>query len=75
MIAIEARAGGQAKIPVHVFPMRMHEKGMKKLDQRAAGNSTLLGFWRNLKEGYDVFENNRRVPTVTVNKQGRYVFQ
>lgn len=75
LIAVEARANGQAKIPVHVFPLRMTEKGMRKLEQRAAGNSTLLGFWRNLKEGFDVFENNRRVPAVTANRQGRYIFQ
>ncbi len=75
LIAIEARAGGQAKIPVHIFPTRMNEKGMKRLAQTAAGNSTLLSFWRNLKEGFDVFENNRRVPAVTVNRQGRYIFQ
>lgn len=74
LIVIEARAQGQAKIPVHVFPLRLTEKGMKKLEQRAAGDSTLVAFWRNLKEGFDVFENNRRVPAVTVNKQGRYIF-
>lgn len=75
LIAIEARAQGQTKIPVHIFPLRMNETGMKRLAQEAAGNSTLLNFWRNLKEGFEVFENNRRVPAVTVNRQGRYVFQ
>ncbi len=75
LIAIEARAQGQTKIPVHIFPMRMDEKGLRNLEQRARGDSTLLNFWRNLKEGFDVFEHNRRVPAVTVNSQGRYIFQ
>src|SRR5262249_35300639 len=52
LIAIEAKSAGQAEIPVHVFPARMHEKGMRRLERQAAGNQTLLAFWHNLKEGF-----------------------
>ena len=75
LIAIEAKSAGQAHVPVHVFPARMHAKGMKRLQREAAGNAQLLAFWQNLKEGFDIFENNHRLPIVTVDKQGRYIFK
>jgi murein L,D-transpeptidase YafK len=75
LIAVDARAAGQNRIPVHIFPAKMHQAGMKRLITEAAQNQTLLNFWRNLKEGYDAFENNRRLPSVTVDRQGRYIIK
>ena len=75
LIAIEAKSTGQVRIPVHVFPARMHAKGMKRLVREAAGNAPLQAFWQNLKEGFDIFENDHRLPVVTVDKQGRYLFK
>jgi murein L,D-transpeptidase YafK len=73
LIAVEARSAGQKKIPVHFFPTRMDESGMRFLE-RQTGDPALKAFWRNLKEGYDMFEKNRRVPAVTIDRQGRYRF-
>jgi murein L,D-transpeptidase YafK len=75
VIAVEARAAGQSSIPVHIFPTRMNSQGMQGLQKEAAQNQTLLNFWRNLKEGYDSFENNHRLPAVTVDRQGRYIIK
>lgn len=75
LIAIEAKAAGQTKIPVHIFPAKMNQKGMNKLEKAAQQNQTLLNFWRNLKEGYDAFENHHRLPGVTVDRQGRYIIK
>ena len=71
VIAVEARSAGQASIPVHIFPARLHEKGLKRLE-REFGDRKLLDFWMSLKPGYDFFEKNRRLPIVTIDKQGRY---
>jgi murein L,D-transpeptidase YafK len=75
LIAVEAKTAGQGRIPVHIFPARMGAKGMRQLEGAASGNQELLDFWRNLKSGYDSFEQNRRLPSVTVDRQGRYVVQ
>jgi murein L,D-transpeptidase YafK len=75
LIAIDAKAAGQNRIPVHIFPVKMNQNGMKKLAGEAQRNQTLLSFWRNLKEGYDIFENNHRLPGVTVDRQGRYIIK
>jgi murein L,D-transpeptidase YafK len=77
LVAVEARAAGQTKIPVHIFPTRLDAAGMDRLAVLAKDSSdkeTLLAFWKNLQPGYEYFEKNRLLPKVTVDKKGRYLF-
>lgn len=59
----------QERFAVHVFPFRMTERNLRlrKSDQWA-------GFWADLKKGYDLFEQNRVPPLVSVCK-GHYAFE
>lgn len=59
---------GQSHVPVHVFPFRMSEAKLAK-----HASSEWQGFWQNLKEGYDAFEESRVPPRVRV-CDGRYHF-
>ena len=68
LIAVEAKSAGQERIPVHIFPARM--SGF----QCEAG-SNFCGFWSNMKEGFDFFEKNRRLPKISVNGKGKYIFR
>ena len=52
---------GQKRFQVEVFPFRMTDGS---LDGRSAGSN--LDFWRNLKEGYDLFEREFLPPKVSV---------
>jgi murein L,D-transpeptidase YafK len=61
-----ALGAGQKRVQVQVFPFRMNEA---KLSQRATDPN--IGFWRQLKIGYDAFERDRVPPVVSVCK-GRY---
>ncbi len=61
--------GGQAYVPVHVFPFRMTDANMK-----ANADSPWMGFWSNLKQGYDAFERTR-TPFVVSVCDGRYQFE
>ena len=64
-----ALRAGQRDIPVHIFPFRMTEANIA----RETGGGWLAfvggpsyaqwsGFWRNLKEGYDLFEQTGEPP-------------
>jgi murein L,D-transpeptidase YafK len=75
LIAVEAKAAGQNRIPVHIFPAKMNQAGMKRLAVEAAQNQSLLNFWRNLQEGYEAFETHRRLPSISVDRQGRYIIK
>lgn len=63
-----ALAAGQGEVDVHIFPFRMTESAMHE-----AGQSPWADYWRNLKEGYDLFEAHGVPPAVGA-CNGRYVF-
>lgn len=72
IIAIYTRNNGQEKIPVHIFPMKMIEENILKLQSL---EPTIMPFWNNLKEGYHFFEKQHLLPKISVNKtDGRYIF-
>jgi murein L,D-transpeptidase YafK len=60
---------GQARVDMHVFPFRMTEANLATQAQ-----SPWLDFWRNLKEGYDAFEQTRLPPRVGICDR-RYVLE
>jgi murein L,D-transpeptidase YafK len=62
---------GQERVPVHVFPFRMTEERMSKA---RTSKDEWLGFWENLKEGYDFFETQKIPPFVAV-ESGKYSFR
>ncbi len=68
-IADAAFRGGQPFFRVHIFPFRMTKKNMKKHTR-----SKWYGFWKNLKQGYDIFENEKKPPNVMVQNK-KYVFE
>lgn len=73
--AVLARSGGQAAIPVHLFPTRLTDEAMNALAREHASSPELVAFWRNLKEGFDRFERDRRPPHVEAGAGGRYRFR
>lgn len=64
-----ALRNGQKFFRVHLFPFRMS-------DERLSGmrDKKWFPFWKNLKQGYDHFEQKRLPPDVTV-RNGRYEFK
>lgn len=72
-IAVEARAGGQERIPVHIFPARMTEDELSRLAGSFRNRPDLVAFWKNLQPGYEYFERTRSLPVLTTDGRGRYV--
>jgi murein L,D-transpeptidase YafK len=59
---------GQDEVDVSIFPFRMTETAIE-----ATAQSEWSGFWRNLKQGFDIFERDGTPPKVAV-CNGTYVF-
>lgn len=74
LYAIIARATGQIKIPVYIFPFEMTDQNMAHYARKYSNNNTLLEFWKNLKTGYDKFESEKKELKITVNANGDYSF-
>lgn len=64
------KAMGDAQVKVHVYPSRDMDSLLAD-PQWAAHHS----FWRNLKEGRDLFERERRIPAVKADWRGVYMFE
>ena len=64
----ESFRGGNRSVQLQLLPFRLNEAN---LAQHAA--SPHLAFWRNLKEGADIFEQSKVPPMVDVCER-RYVF-
>jgi murein L,D-transpeptidase YafK len=67
-LVLHSIEAGQAYVPIHVFPFRMTSENFNRYDV-----PQWRDFWRNLKEGYDLFERTRRPPRIGV-CDNSYVF-
>ena len=72
LYAIYAKDNGQSKIPVYIFPFKMTDNNFnyyKKIYE-----SSLIDFWKNIKEGYDIFQNTKKEITIRIDNNGNYIF-
>jgi murein L,D-transpeptidase YafK len=65
------RGKRQDEVQVQCLPFRMSEDRVARAE---AEGSEWAGFWRNLKEGADLFEKTK-VPPLVAQKDGKYMFR
>lgn len=74
VLAVEAKARGQKKIPVNIFPAKLDSTNFDKLKtQYEEERPELVAFWESLKKGYEYFENTKELPTIIFAKSGKYI--
>jgi hypothetical protein len=73
VFAVEAKARGQKKIPVNIFPARLDNATFDKLKEEYKEEEALVEFWSSLKKGYEYFENTKELPTIIFAKNGKYI--
>jgi murein L,D-transpeptidase YafK len=72
-LAVEAKNSGQAKIPVHIFPLRLTLESMNELRNRHRSDPVLVSFWQDLSSIYQYFDVDHVLPaSITVNPNGEY---
>ena len=74
VFCVEARSGGQADIPIQIFPTRLTNENYGLLKEQYKEES-LQKFWGQLKRGYDLFEKNNELPEVVIMSGGEYHFR
>ncbi|MGI5861174.1 MAG: L,D-transpeptidase family protein [Myxococcales bacterium] len=72
--ASEARAAGQQRIPIDIFPARLTDENLRALAESPDHGPELVRFWQDLKPGFDLFEQQRKPPCVCVLRDGSYGF-
>ncbi|MCY3742980.1 MAG: L,D-transpeptidase family protein [Candidatus Poribacteria bacterium] len=73
-LAVQAKSNGYSKILVHIFPTKLDDHTMTRLKNTFPNNNTLINFWKNLKIGYNWFEQYQKLPMISINRDGTYQF-
>lgn len=74
ILAVEARHGGQQKLPVHIFPARLDEQGLKELEDTYATHPEAIKLWKTLHRSYCDFEATRTLKEIRISAEGEYLF-
>lgn len=75
LLSTHARASGQEFIPVHIFPAKFRlPESASYLSKVYDADPQLKSFGNNLRRVYDFFEEHKRLPVVTVDPKGQYIF-
>ncbi len=76
LIALDVKTKGQSKIPEHIFPCKMDDENNMNMMQEFTGTDSMLSrFWENLREGYDFFEHQKKLPEFEIDDEGVYIYQ
>ena len=73
-LAVLVHSQNDQHLPIEIFPARLTNDGLKALTVAHPNKPGLVAFWRNLKEGYDYFELNHRLPRIKTRADGAYSF-
>lgn len=71
VLAVQARANGQTQIPIYIFPFRFTNENKEKFYPKY---QNLVGFWDNIKIGYEKFEKNKQSLSIRTDSKGNYIF-
>jgi murein L,D-transpeptidase YafK len=73
-LAVLVHDQNEQHLPIEIFPARLTDDGLKALAVARSNQPALIAFWNNLKEGYDYFEKNHRLPRIRTRADGAYAF-
>lgn len=72
-LCLYAKAAGQKRIPVYMFPGKMDALDYEILKKDYQSNKKLIRFWDNLKPAYDKFFKTKKKIKFSINKKGKYI--
>ncbi len=73
ILAMSAKSNGEDFIPVHIFPVRFNNtKSMAYFDKTTKDQPDVHQFAMKLKEVYDYFEKEKKLPVISINAKGDY---
>jgi murein L,D-transpeptidase YafK len=73
ILAMSAKSSGEDFIPVHIFPIRYNNpKSVAYFDKTTKDEPDVQQFATKLKEVYDYFEKEKRLPVISIDPKGNY---
>ncbi|MFC2129200.1 murein L,D-transpeptidase family protein [Bacteroidota bacterium] len=72
VMCVEARNGGQERIPVHLFPARLNRGVRELLVEKNDPDAETENLWQDLQEAYDYFTEEKKIPRILFLNNGRH---
>lgn len=72
IFCVEAKNGGQNKIPVTFFPAKLTEEKLKTLIAQNQPDEKVIRLWNDLKKAYDIFDNQKLLPRIRFRDDGSH---
>ncbi len=72
IMSVDAKAAGQKKIAVSIFPTKLNNENFNFLKEEYADKPELIKFWKQLKDGYNAFEKCKNLPDIIIDNKGNY---
>ncbi len=72
ILCVEAKNSGQNTIPVTIFPSRLTDAKLKSLKEVYKTQKDDVALWKELKMVYDLFNENKELPTIGFLDSGRH---
>ena len=70
---MSAKSNWQDFIPVHIFPIRFNNpKSVAYFDKATKDEPEVQQFETKLKEVYDYFEKEKKLPIISIDPKGEY---
>ncbi len=75
ILCLEAKASGQAKIPVYIFPTKLNDNNFVLLKTQFQHDTKKMEFWNYLKPIYQYFEQKNELPILKIGINGYFEIQ
>lgn len=72
IMCVEAKNNGQSTIPVTIFPTKLNNEKLASLMNSNSENSDKINLWKDLKKGYDIFNDTKSLPSIGFLTSGRH---
>lgn len=70
VLCIDAKAAGQKRIPLTIFPAKLTEGKYRELLEKYSEHPEWFNLWEALRKGYQYFEDCRLLPVVIFGEDG-----
>jgi len=72
VLCVEAKNGGQERIPVHLYPARLDKGVMETLIKNYKPDAETIDLWKDLQLSYDYFISHQKIPDIRFLDNGRH---
>jgi murein L,D-transpeptidase YafK len=72
IFCVEAKNNGQQTIPVTIFPRELTHDNFEELKRKYNNDADKMGLWRDLKKGYELFNETKQLPSIVFLSSGRH---